>query len=217
MGLTCRISQICRSAITFLALARVRQRSRLDASCLVARLERGHQRARARRVGSAGRQRRDSSRISGTRYMSTARGACSPTSRAAPAPCRQSFTCSGKGPDLSPGPHRLEVAAFTSDGESPRSSPLMVTVGGATSTAPGHLANGNRREDGGRPFPPHRQGGRRPERSCRCRLPPRRPAADRRADTAASGSCRMGSCRCRCPHDVDGRRRRRRVVDRNRP
>jgi glucose/arabinose dehydrogenase len=54
-----------------------------------------------------------------------------------PGTAAQSFTCSGKGPDLPAGPHTLEVAAFTSEGESPRSSPLAVTVtGGTTATAP---------------------------------------------------------------------------------
>ena len=53
-----------------------------------------------------------------------------------PAATAQSFTCSGKGPDLPAGAHTLEVAAFTSQGESPRSSPLAVTVtGGTTATA----------------------------------------------------------------------------------
>jgi glucose/arabinose dehydrogenase len=43
------------------------------------------------------------------------------------------FVCSGKGPDLSSGQHSIEVAAFTSDGEGPRSSPpLVVTVNGLT-------------------------------------------------------------------------------------
>jgi aldose sugar dehydrogenase len=53
-----------------------------------------------------------------------------------PGATTQSFTCSGKGPDLSAGPHTLELVAFTSEGESLRSSPLVVTVTGATATAP---------------------------------------------------------------------------------
>ena len=54
----------------------------------------------------------------------------------APGAAAQSFTCTGKGPDLLPGHHTLEIAAFTPDAESPRSSPLAVTVAGAASTAP---------------------------------------------------------------------------------
>jgi glucose/arabinose dehydrogenase len=46
----------------------------------------------------------------------------------------QSFACTGKGPDLSPGRHTLEIAAFTADAESPRSSALTVTVGAASAT-----------------------------------------------------------------------------------
>lgn len=43
------------------------------------------------------------------------------------------FACSGKGPDLSPGTHTLELAAFTEAAESPRSAPFTVTVNRATS------------------------------------------------------------------------------------
>jgi glucose/arabinose dehydrogenase len=42
------------------------------------------------------------------------------------------FACSGKGPDLSVGQHTIELAAFTSDGEGPRSAPLVVTVSALT-------------------------------------------------------------------------------------
>jgi glucose/arabinose dehydrogenase len=47
----------------------------------------------------------------------------------------QTFACSGKGPDLSPGSHTLELAAFTTDGESARSSALVVAVSALTITA----------------------------------------------------------------------------------
>jgi glucose/arabinose dehydrogenase len=47
------------------------------------------------------------------------------------------FVCSAKGPDLSAGQHTLELAAFTSDAEGPRSAPLVVTVNALTTgTAP---------------------------------------------------------------------------------
>jgi glucose/arabinose dehydrogenase len=47
------------------------------------------------------------------------------------------FVCTGKGPDLSAGQHTLELAAFTSDGEGPRSAPLLVNVNSITTgTAP---------------------------------------------------------------------------------
>jgi glucose/arabinose dehydrogenase len=60
-------------------------------------------------------------------------------------PAAEGFACSGKGPDLPPGSHTLELAAFTPDGESPRSSPLTVSVSGAASTEsaqwPGGIAD----------------------------------------------------------------------------
>ena len=46
----------------------------------------------------------------------------------------QTFSCSGKGPDLARGSHTLELAAFSSAGEGPRSSPLVVTVGAASTS-----------------------------------------------------------------------------------
>jgi len=48
----------------------------------------------------------------------------------------QLFSCSGKGPDLTPGPHTLELAAFTDEAESPRSAPFSVVVNRATSGTP---------------------------------------------------------------------------------
>jgi glucose/arabinose dehydrogenase len=49
----------------------------------------------------------------------------------------QRFACSGKGPTLPSGSHMLELAAFTPDGESPRSAPLSVMVNPSISnTAP---------------------------------------------------------------------------------
>lgn len=43
----------------------------------------------------------------------------------------QVFSCTGKGPDLAPGSHTLEISAFNESGESPRSAPLTITVGRA--------------------------------------------------------------------------------------
>lgn len=55
----------------------------------------------------------------------------------------QGFACSGKGPDLSPGAHTLELAAFTADGEGVRSTPLTVMVNRATSgTSPAEWPDG---------------------------------------------------------------------------
>jgi glucose/arabinose dehydrogenase len=54
----------------------------------------------------------------------------------APGSGSQIFACSGKGPDLAPGSRTLELAAFTADGEGPRSSPLTVLVNRLTSGTP---------------------------------------------------------------------------------
>jgi glucose/arabinose dehydrogenase len=68
--------------------------------------------------------------VDGTRNVMTAVSCSAGTSATV-------FVCSGKGPDLSAGQHTLELAAFTSDTEGPRSSPLVVTVNALTTgTAP---------------------------------------------------------------------------------
>lgn len=51
----------------------------------------------------------------------------------APGASPTAFACSGRGPDLDPGQHTLELAAFTADKEGPRSIPLLVVVGQVTS------------------------------------------------------------------------------------
>ncbi len=56
----------------------------------------------------------------------------------------QVFSCSGKGPDLTPGPHTLELAAFTGEAESPRSAPFSVVVNRATAgTSPAEWPDGS--------------------------------------------------------------------------
>jgi glucose/arabinose dehydrogenase len=68
--------------------------------------------------------------VDGTRNVMTAVSCSAGTSPTV-------FACSGKGPDLSAGQHTLELAAFTSDAEGPRSAPLVVTVNALTTgTAP---------------------------------------------------------------------------------
>ncbi len=47
----------------------------------------------------------------------------------------QVFACSGKGPDLAPGSHTLEISAFNASGESARSAALTVTVARTAETA----------------------------------------------------------------------------------
>ncbi len=59
--------------------------------------------------------------VDGTRHVMTAVSCAAGSSATV-------FACSGKGPDLSVGQHTIELAAFTSAAEGPRSAPLTVTV-----------------------------------------------------------------------------------------